>query len=98
CARALAERAIKEGGATPEARLTFLLKLAAGRAPDAKEMAELTGLVRELLAEYGRDVESAKKLIAVGETKPDPALNPAELATWTVVSIVVLNLDEVITK
>lgn len=98
CARALAERVVKDGGTTPESRASFLFKRAAGRAPDAKELAELTGLVRELLVEYGRDSEAAKKLIAVGETKPDPALNPIELAAWTVVSNLVLNLDEVISK
>ena len=98
CARALAERVLKEGGTTPEARVGFLFRRAAGRAPDAKEANELVSLAREMRDEYGRNVEAAKKLIAVGESKPDAALNPSDLAAWTVVANLVLNLDEVITK
>ena len=47
---------------------------------------------------YTRDVEAAKKLIAVGETKPDTTLNLSELAAWTMIANLVLNLDEVINK
>jgi hypothetical protein len=43
-------------------------------------------------------VEAAKQLIDVGESKPDPTLNLSELAAWTMVANLVLNLDEVITK
>ena len=38
------------------------------------------------------------KLIAVGESKPDATLNPSELAAWTMIANLVLNLDEVINK
>src|SRR5207237_4383373 len=37
CARALAERALREGGARPEARLAYLFRLVTARRPDAKE-------------------------------------------------------------
>ena len=53
---------------------------------------------KDQLAEYTRDAEAAKKLIAVGELKPDAKLNPSELAAWTMVANLILNLDEVITK
>jgi hypothetical protein len=98
CARALAERVLREGGPTTEARLTYLFRLAAARRPDAGELAELASVYRDHLAEYTRDVEAAKKLIAVGESKPDAKRNPSELAAWTMVANLVLNLDEVINK
>jgi hypothetical protein len=98
CARALAERALKEGGTTTEARLAYLFRLATARKPDAAEVAELTAVYQDHLATYTRDVEAAKKLIAVGESKPDAKLNPSELAAWTMVANLVLNLDEVINK
>jgi hypothetical protein len=98
CARALAERTLHEGGKTPEERITFLFRRATARQPDAKELAELTAVYRDNQATYGRDVEAARKLITVGESKPDAKLNPSELAAWTMVANLVLNLDEVLNK
>jgi mono/diheme cytochrome c family protein len=98
CSRALAERALREGGPTPEARATAIFRRATARTPDAGEVAELVAAYRDNLAHYTRDVDGARKLIAVGETKPDAALDPSELASWTMVANLVLNLDEVINK
>jgi len=97
CARALAERTMHECP-TPEERVSRMFQLAAGRKPDAKETAELLANYKDQLAEYTRDVEAAKKVIAVGENKPDAKLNPSELAAYTMVANLILNLDEVITK
>ena len=44
------------------------------------------------------DAEAAKKLIAYGESKPDPSLKPVDLAAWTLVANLLLNLDEVVNK
>ena len=49
-------------------------------------------------AEFGKTPESARALISIGETKPDPKHNAAELAAWTMVANLILNLDEVVTK
>ena len=53
---------------------------------------------RDHLAEYKADTEAAKKLIAIGEIPPDASLNPSQLAAWTMIANLILNLDEVITK
>jgi len=98
CARALAGRTLRDCSGTTEARLGYLFRLATARKPDPRELAELTRLYQENLATFTRDVESAKKLIAVGETKPDAKLNPSELAAWTMIANLVLNLDEVLNK
>ena len=42
--------------------------------------------------------ESAKKLIAVGDAKPEESLDTVELAAWTTVMSIILNLDETVTK
>jgi hypothetical protein len=97
-ARALAERTMKEGGTTPESRVVHLFRLAATRSPDAREVSELLKLYREQVAVYAKDEDAAKKLIAVGESKPDTALDPTELAAWTMLGNLVLNLDEVLNK
>src|SRR5262249_45500788 len=76
-ARHLAERAMKHGGDTPEARAAYLFKLATARPPDDAERAELVAAYRDNLATYQRGEEAARKLIAVGERKPDASLNPS---------------------
>jgi len=98
CARALAERAMRDGGAKPEDRVAYMFKLATARAPDSRESAELLAEYQEHLANYTKNVEAAKKLIAVGESKTDPKLNPSELAALTMIGNLILNLDEVMNK
>ena len=50
------------------------------------------------LARYKADAEAAGKLINYGESKPDAALDAAELAAYTMVANLIMNLDEVITN
>ena len=45
-----------------------------------------------------RSAAAAKALLAVGDSKPDPKLDPTELAAYTLTAGVILNLDETITK
>jgi Protein of unknown function (DUF1553) len=97
-ARALAERALHEGGSTTEDRLTYMFRLVTARHPDAKELAELGSAFQDLLAHYTKQTSAARELIAIGEARCDPALNPSELAAWTMMGNVIFNLDEAITK
>jgi hypothetical protein len=97
-ARALAQRTLHEGGNSMEARLTYLFRLVTVRKPDARELTELANAYHDYLNEYRRDVSAAKKLIAIGESKPDAMLDASELAAWTMVANLVLNLDEVLNK
>ncbi|HSI13262.1 MAG TPA: hypothetical protein VK961_14520, partial [Chthoniobacter sp.] len=48
--------------------------------------------------QYSGDVESAKKVIATGESKPDANLAAPELAAQTSLALLLLNLDETLTK
>ena len=76
-----------------------MFRLATARQPDAKELAELTGAFKDLPGPLHRaSAGAAKKLIAIGETKPDPRIDAGELAAWTMIGNVILNLDEVMTK
>src|SRR5436309_3380115 len=73
CARALAGRVLR-GARTTEQRIDYLFRLATCRRLDARERAELEAALKDLLAEYQRDPAAAAKLIAVGESRPDPNL------------------------
>jgi mono/diheme cytochrome c family protein len=97
-ARALAERTLKEGGDKVEDRLTFLFRQVATRKPDALELGVLTETLNAHLEKYKANIEAAKKLVAVGETKADAKLDPTEMAAWTMIANLVLNLDEVLNK
>jgi hypothetical protein len=96
-ARTLAERAIRQE-TTPEKRVELLFRLVTSRKPDAKEIATLVAAFGEQRVDYARDVERAKKLINIGETAPPPNIDSVDLAAWTMVANVLLNLDEVLTK
>jgi hypothetical protein len=97
-ARALAERSMHEGGSTADARLTFAFRLATGRVPDADEKQILLAKLHEMLATYRKDTKAAGELISIGASKPDSAIAVEELAAYTAVANIILNLDEVITK
>ncbi|MBI4601815.1 MAG: PSD1 domain-containing protein [Planctomycetes bacterium] len=97
-ARNLAQRALVESGATPRERAARMFRLAAARPPDPEDLADMVGLYEAQIAELRKSPEAAKALLGVGETKPDPALDPVELAAWTMVGSLVLNLDEVVNK
>jgi hypothetical protein len=96
--RALAERMIREGGPTPEARLTCGYRLASARQPDAETIAILKRGLDQRLAAFKAAPDTAKAFISHGATKPDAALDPAELAAYAVTANVLLNLDRVITR
>ncbi len=97
-ARALAQRMMIEGGRDAGARINYGFRLATARRPEPRERQIFRDLEERELSVYKKDEQSAAKLIAAGESKPDPRLNPAELAAWTTVASMILNLDETITR
>jgi hypothetical protein len=98
CARVLAQRTIKDGGKTTEERIAYAFRLCVGRAPRAEEVAVLKRVYEKQRERFNRDPEAAKKLIRVGESPLPEGVDPAELATWTTIGNILLNLDETITR
>ena len=96
--RGLAERTLREAGSTTEDRLIYMFRLAAVRRPDGNDLAELTAALQDFMDHYTKQPNTAEELIGVGETRPDPKFNPSELAAWTMIGNVILNLDEVVSK
>ena len=101
CARALALKTLREGGASDEDRLTCAFRRCVSRKPSAGESAVLLGLLRKDSKRFGPGGVDPWELAASGSTErpklPEGA-TPAQLAAWTAVSRVLLNLDETITK
>jgi hypothetical protein len=96
--RALAQRMMNEGGATAEARATFAFRLATSRIPQPAEITILLAAYQNQHARLASDPGRATRLLAVGESQPDPTLDATELAAWMTVASMVLNLDESIGK
>jgi hypothetical protein len=97
-ARVFAERIITDGGASPQQRLTYAFRRALSRSPNEAEADVLVELMEKHRAEYGKDRESALSLTGIGEYRLAKGIDPAELAAWTSVSRVILNLHETITR
>jgi hypothetical protein len=97
-ARALGERMMSEGGATPAERVAFGFRAVLSRKPEDMETKLLEEQLAAHLARYGTDEAAAKKVVSHGESKPKPELKPAELAAYTLVANTILNLDETVNR
>ena len=97
-ARALAERILREGGAGTPERLAYGFRTVLARRPTDRETVIAWSALEKHLARYQKDPEAAKAAISNGASKPDPKLPEPELAAWTLVANLLLNLDETVTK
>lgn len=97
-ARAFAARIIAEGGADPPSRVRWAWRQALDRAPRDEELSVATALFEKHRAELAADPASADLLIQVGQTPPPEHVDHVELAAWTSVARLVLNLHETIVR
>jgi hypothetical protein len=97
-ARALAERMLLIHPDNPSAAVRYLFRTVLSREPSADELAILQQQFTEHRARYEQDVESAKRLISQGESKPNEQMPPATLAAATLVASTVLNMDETLCR
>jgi hypothetical protein len=95
-ARALAERALeaKDDGA----RLDRAFRLVLARPPKDEERAVLLSGLARLRKEFAARPDDAKKLLKVGESRRNEALDPVEHAAWASLALALLNLDETVTR
>ncbi len=97
-ARALAVRIVKDGGGDTGKRLEFAFREVLTRSPRENELKVLVPLYEKHLQQYKADPAAADKLLAVGESKTPDDLDKTELAAWTSIARVLLNLHETITR
>jgi hypothetical protein len=96
--RAFAERIVREGGAGTADRLAWAFGCALSRRPTDEEVKLLTGLYAKHAQEYAADREATRKLLSVGDHPMPKDADVAELAAWTSVARVILNLSEMMTR
>jgi mono/diheme cytochrome c family protein len=101
CAQALARKTLEAGGATDSDRITYAFKRILARPPSTDEKAELESLLQK---QEKRIAEGWLNPSEIGTGKTEIAKDlpkgatPAQLAAYTIISRVLLNLDETITK
>ena len=96
--RKLAERMMTEGGTTPEARIEFGYSLVLARKPSARQKQVMLGMLADLETNYKADAKAASDFIHQGDSAVRPGLDTTQLAAYTGVASLMLNLDETITK
>jgi hypothetical protein len=96
--RALAQRVLTECGAMSDARLSRMFRLLVARPPRPTELQILRANLDEQRKRFQADPQAAKRLVDVGEVKRDERLDMTELAAFSAVANLLLNLDETITR
>ena len=97
-ARAFAQRILKEGGPDNASRLRLAWRLALARPPSEKEIAILAKTLEAQLATYTQDPAAAAALVKIGDLPKPANIADGELAAWTAMGNVLLNLNETITN
>jgi mono/diheme cytochrome c family protein len=96
-AQGLARR-MCEAGSSAEARLGRGFEAVLSREPSGAEVEELKGMLAEVRTVFAADPKRAELMAGEGKGASAAVMNPVELASWTVVANVLLNLDETLMK
>ena len=97
-ARALAERALADGGASDEGRIAYLYRTVLSRSPDADEARLVRSALDVQRRLYIDEPKAAAAAIRFGESKPKRLASDAETAAWTMTANLILNLDETVNR
>lgn len=96
-ARALAQRMLNEASGDVRTRVAYGLRLCVARQPKAAELDRLAALYQQQLDYFNAHATEAERVVKQ-QIKPASNCSTAEMAAWTMVANVLLNLDETLTK
>jgi hypothetical protein len=97
-AQGLARQILKEGGDTPASRATFAFRTIVTRPPTDSELERLIKLHEQSRSAYAKDEKAAIEMATKPLGDAPKEMDIRDLAAWTVVSNVILNLDETLAK
>jgi hypothetical protein len=97
-AQAMALRVWKNGGKSDRSRIDYAFELCTGRQPRSSEAAVISSLLHDENAVFENSTARAVQVASPNPTNPPPDVNLHKVAAWTMVSRVLLNMDETITK
>lgn len=97
-ARVFAARIVVEGGQDDGVRIRWAWRRALQREPRAEEIRVAEELLAAQGAVHRADPKGAAALISTGQSPVPTGLDPVEVAQWTHLARVLLNLHELITR
>lgn len=97
-ARVFAARIIQEGGESVTDRINWAYQWTLSRMPQPKELEIMINLYEKHQTEYTANLDAASTLVATGEAPLTEGIEVDELAGWTSVARVILNLHETIMR
>ena len=97
-ARKFAEKVIREGGKELNDKLNYAFRSTLSRKPTTTETDSILNLYKEHLEEFSKNQDTVKDLLGTGESTVDSKLDQSQLASWTMITHLILNLSETVTK
>ena len=97
-ARVFAERILAEGGATAADRINFAYRTVLSRSPQAEEFAVVSSALERFLTRFQKDDAAAAKVVKAGEAPVKSKAPDSEVAAYTLLANLILNLDETIVR
>ncbi len=97
-ARGLAERLLREGGLSAQSRIRHAYRLVLAREPQDDEIRLLTKTLEKFSERFRSDESAAKELLQVGQAGWSSSIQPTDLASYTLLANLILNLDEAINR
>jgi hypothetical protein len=97
-ARALAARIIANDVNDDNGRIQWAWRQVLGREAESAEASLLASLLQKHREQFTSDPKAAEALLSVGISPRPEGANVTELAAWTSISRVLLNLNETITR
>jgi DNA-binding transcriptional regulator YhcF (GntR family) len=79
-------------------RIELAMRRTLARDASDEEIVELVAFLNQQRKHYSADSESAAQLTSIGITEPERSIPVGELAAWTALCRVMLNLHETITR
>lgn len=97
-ARYFAERTLVSNRQSDREKLQFVFEIALARSPTQTEAKIILADLVQHRTEFGKNPDAAKMLIAIGEVGAKTTFSATELASWTMITSLVMNMDEFVTR
>ena len=97
-ARSYAQRILTRESGSDSKRLKIAFRMATSRMPDRIEQKRIQSALAKYRTHFEAHPKSAVEVVSIGESVSNKNLDPIEYAAWATVCLMLLNLDETLTK